>query len=126
MTPYKDVDRSLPDVVEAARPWRFLDNAAPYQYDWDGTRWIRADTPDSEARLPAGTYCLPTGAYPWVPCREYQSEAVQDFIGGNTGPFYPPGGGQFALEKGEDTEHGKRFTLVRKNETTMDIISIAA
>jgi len=69
MTPYRDVDLSLPEVASAPRPWRFIDNAASYQYDWDGTSWVLAEDADAVSRLPPGDYCLPTGAFPWVPCR---------------------------------------------------------
>lgn len=136
MTPFRDVDLSLPEVTNAPRPWRFVDNTANYQYDWDGSSWILANDPDAVTRLPVGDYCLPTSAFPWVPCRSYQSKAITDFVSGNKGPYEPPGGGHFSLK--EQTEGdtkvvltrpgvprlSMKFTLIRDNDTEMTLVRV--
>ena len=139
MTPYRDVDLSLPEVASAPRPWRFIDNAACYQYDWDGTSWVLAEDADAVSRLPPGDYCLPTGAFPWIPCRHYQSQAITDFTNNKPGPYYPPGGGHFSLEPvlNEDGNSmtlsfpgpgqprlSMRFELVRDDDTRMTVLRV--
>ena len=139
MTPFRDVDLGLPEVANAPRPWRFVDNTANYQYDWDGSSWILADEPDAITRLPVGDYCLPTGAFPWVPCRLYQSKAITDFVSGNKGPYYPPGGGHFSLQPvlNEDSNSltlsfpgpgqprlSMKFTLISDDDTEMTMVRV--